>query len=282
MIKKSTAILITPALTFLTVMIITPLFFMIRVSLLKPPEEAGFYIPDTFTFQNYGLIFDNYGISIILKTSIFALEISFITIFISLGFALLIQKSSKLLRVISITCLLLPKLTSPLLIIFGLQRILGDHGIINELLLFLHICNHPATLIRNHLGALIGETYLILPFSSLLIFIQLNSINEEIKTAAKGLGASNYQVFKKITLPLCYPGLFTVWQLSMAWGMSCLLGPLFLGSPSESTIACEIYHQTFELGNWPLAAAWSVFLTTTTIVFLLTPKLFTSFFTVHK
>ena len=81
MIKKSTAILITPAITLLTIMTITPLFFMIRVSLLKPPEEAGFYIPDTFTFQNYGLIFDNYGISIILKTIIFALEITFITIF---------------------------------------------------------------------------------------------------------------------------------------------------------------------------------------------------------
>lgn len=282
MIKKSTAILISPALTLITVMIIAPLFLMIRVSLLKPPEEAGFFIPDTFTFQNYGLIFDKYAINIILKTTIFAFEISFISIFLSLGFALLIQKSSKFWRVISITCLLLPKLTSPLLIIFGLQRILGDHGIINQLLLFLHICNHPVTLIRNHLGALIGEIYLILPFSSLLIFIQLNSINEEIKSAAKGLGASNYQVFKKITMPLCYPELITVWQLSMAWGMSCFLGPLFLGSPSESTIACEIYHQTFELGNWPLAAAWSVILTITTIILLLTPKLITSFFTVHK
>lgn len=282
MIKKSTAILISPALTLITVMIIAPLFLMIRVSLFKPPEEAGFYIPDTFTFQNYSLIFDKYAINIILKTTIFAFEISFISIFLSLGFALLIQKSSKFWRVISITCLLLPKLTSPLLIIFGLQRILGDHGIINQLLLFLHICNHPVTLIRNHLGALIGEIYLILPFSSLLIFIQLNSINEEIKTAARGLGASNYQVFKKITMPLCYSELITVWQLSMAWGMSCFLGPLFLGSPSESTIACEIYHQTFELGNWPLAAAWSVILTTTTIILLLTPKLITSFFTVLK
>lgn len=279
MIKKTTAIMIAPALTLLTVLIAFPFFLMIRVSFFKPPEDTGFYIPNTYTFQNYLLIFDNYGISIIINTIAFAFEVSFLSVLLGLGLALLIQKSSNLWRMISIICLLLPKFSSPLIIIFGLQRILADHGVINKLLIFLHIYNQPVTLIRNHLGALIGETYMILPFSSLLVFIQLNSINEEFKNAAKGLGASNYQVFKKITLPLCYPGIVTIWQLSVAWGMSGLLGPLFLGSPSESTIACEIYHQTFELGNWPLAAAWSVLLTTTTLILLLTPKLISSLFT---
>ena len=53
-------VFIIPAVSLITLTIITPLFLMIRVSLLKPPEGTGFYIPDTFSFQNYISIFDAY------------------------------------------------------------------------------------------------------------------------------------------------------------------------------------------------------------------------------
>lgn len=274
MIKPiSTYLFISPALTLLTTFIVIPLFFMIRVSFLKPPEGTGFYIPETFTYINYLSIFDDYGIYIIIKTIMFALEVSFISIMLSFGFAFFIQKSSIYWRTIFITCLLIPKIINPLVIIFGLQRLLGNHGQINELLMSLHISNEPLNLIPNHLGALIGEVYLIIPFATLFIFMQINPITKEVEIAAKGLGANYLQVFRKITLPLCYPGLITTWQMSMAWSLAAFNGPLFLGNPSDTTISCEIYHQTFELGNWPLAAAWSVLLSATTICFLYLPKI---------
>lgn len=274
MIKATTTcLLISPALTLLTTFIFIPLFFMIRISFLKPPKGTGFYIPDTFTFINYVSLFDDYGISIIIKTIMFALEVSFFSMFLSFGFALLIQKLSIYWRAVSITCLLIPKIINPLIIIFGLQNLLGNNGQINQLLIILHICNEPLNLIRNHLGALIGEIYLIFPLATLFIFIQINPIIKEVEIAAKGLGANYLQVFRKITLPLCYPGLITTWQISMAWSLAAFNGPLFLGNPSDSTISCEIYHQTFELGNWPLAAAWSVLLTATVICFLYSPRL---------
>lgn len=266
-------VFVSPALMLLTTFIVMPLFFMIRVSFLKPPEGTGFYIPETFTFINYLSIFDDYGIGIITKTIMFALEVSFFSMLLSFGFALLIQKSSFFWRITFITCLILPKIINPLIIIFGLQRVLGDHGQINELLMSLHISNQPLNFIPNHMGALIGEIYLICPFATLMIFMQTNQITKEIEIAAKGLGANYLQIFRKITLPLCFPGLITTWQISMAWSLAAFNGPLFLGNPSDATISCEIYHQTFELGNWPLAAAWSAFLSATTIFFLYLPKI---------
>jgi ABC-type spermidine/putrescine transport system permease subunit I len=269
MIKATTTcLLISPALTLLTTFFFIPLFFMIRISFLKPPEGTGFYIPDTFTFINYVSLFDDYGISIIIKTIMFALEVSFFSMLLSFGFALLIQKLSIYWRAVSITCLLIPKIINPLIIIFGLQNLLGNNGQINQLLIILHICNEPLNLIRNHLGAFIGEIYFIFPLATLFIFIQINPIIKEVEIAAKGLGANYLQVFRKITLPL-----ITTWQISMAWSLAAFNGPLFLGNPSDSTISCEIYHQTFELGNWPLAAAWSVLLTATVICFLYSPRL---------
>jgi len=276
--KKSIPyIFIIPALSLITLTIITPLILMIRVSLLKPPEGKGFYIPDTFSFQNYQSVFDSYGISILLNTIFFALEVSFFSILLSFGFAILIKKLSNLWRIICLICLLLPKFINPLIIVFGLQRLLGNHGIINDSLINTHLINEPLDLIRTHFSALIGEIYLTIPFTSLFLFSQLNSIDKEIHNAAIGLGASNYQVFRKITLPLCYPGIFIIWQLCITWNLGSFLGPLFLGNPSDTTISCEVYHQAFEIGNWPRAATWSILMTAIIIAFLLIPRLTISY-----
>ena len=269
-------VFIIPAVSLITLTIITPLFLMIRVSLLKPPEGTGFYIPDTFSLQNYISIFDAYGINILINTTVFALEVSFFSILLGFAFAIIMQELSNLWRMVCFTCLLLPKFISPLIVIFGLQRILGDHGIINETLITTHLINEPLHLIRNHFSALIGEIYLTIPFVTLFLFSQLNSIDKDTHNAALGLGASRYQVFRKITLPMCYPGIFIIWQLSIAWNLGSFLGPLFLGNPSNTTISCEVYHQAFEIGNWPLAATWSVLMTAIIITFLYLPKLIVS------
>jgi len=274
MIKKlHPYIFIIPALSLITLTIFTPLFLMIRVSLLKPPEGTGFYIPDTLSFENYQSIFDSYGVSILINTSIFALEVSFLSMLFGFGFAILMQELSNFLRIICFICLLLPKFISPLIIVFGLQRLLGSHGIINDSLIAAHLINIPLDLSRNHIGALIAEMYLTIPFVTLFLFSELSSIDKETLNAAKGLGASNYQVFRKITFPMCIPGITIVWQLSIAWNLGSFLGPLFLGNPSNTTIACEVYHQAFEIGNWPMAATWGVLMTAIIMVFLWLPKL---------
>jgi ABC-type glycerol-3-phosphate transport system permease component len=270
-------IFIIPALSLITLTIITPLFLMIRVSSLKPPEGTGFYIPYTFSLHNYQSVFDTYGVNILIDTTIFALEVSLCSILFGFGFAILMQELTNLWRIICFICLLLPKFISPLIVVFGIQRLLGNYGLINETLITTHLINEPLDLNRNHISALIGEIYLTIPFVTLFLFSQLNSINKETYNAAKGLGANNYQVFRKITLPMCYPGIIIIWQLSIAWNLGSFLGPLFLGNPSNTTISCEIYHQAFEIGNWPLAATWGVLMTAIIMMFLWLPKLTISF-----
>ena len=268
---------IIPALSLITLTIIAPLFLMIRVSLLKPPEGTGFYIPYTFSFQNYQSVLDLYGINILFNTIIFAFEVSSLSLLIGLMFAFIMLNLSNRMRIICFTCLLLPKFINPLIVVFGLQRLLGNHGLINESLINLHLTIEPLDLIRNHFGALIGEIYLTIPFVTLFLFYQLNSIDKEIHNTAKGLGASPYQVFRKITLPMCFPGILITLQLSIAWNLGSFLGPLFLGNPSNTTISCEIYHQAFEIGNWPLAATWGVLMSAIIMTFLLIPRFTISF-----
>ena len=50
--------------------------------------------------------------------------------------------------------------------------------------------------------------------------------------AARGLGASPWQTFRRVTLPLLAPGLAIAVQLTLAWALGAFIGPLLLGSPA--------------------------------------------------
>lgn len=252
-----------------------PLFFMIRTSLSIPPTGTGFYIPNTWTLKNYLIIFNQHNFSIILKTFQFAFEISICATALSFGIAVLIKNSSTAYKTIFFIILIMPKLFNPLVIILGLQKLLGDHGLINESIMNLLKNTEPLNLIRNHIGALIGEIYLIIPLTTILIYAHLVTINDEIHNTAKGLGANKWQVFIRIYLPLSYPGIYGAWIFSMIWGLGAFLGPLFLGSPAEYTISNEIYHQFFEIGNWPKASTWAIFLTISMLAFMIASSHFT-------
>src|SRR6185312_12121297 len=73
--------------------------------------------------------------------------------------------------------------------------------------------------------------------------------------AARGLGASSWQAFRRITLPLLAPGLAIAAQLTLAWALGAFVGPLLLGSPNEITLAVEVHRQTIENNHWPRGAA---------------------------
>ncbi|NBR04399.1 MAG: ABC transporter permease subunit [Planctomycetes bacterium] len=259
-------VLTLPALTIIIFGLASPIFYMIRLSTLKPPNEIGFYTPGTFTLENFQILFNGIGPVTLIKTIIFAIEVSSLSVIFGFIFCLLIRKLSMLWQVIFLTALLITKLVSPLTIIFGLQKILGDYGPINELLIYFKICNGPVELMRNHTGALLAEIYFTAPITTLIVYLQLTEINTNHEIVAKGLGASNFQIFRRIILPLSYPGIITTWRIVFIWGLGSFLGPLFLGNPSESTISCEIFHQFFEVGNWPVGATWGIILTTISLI----------------
>jgi ABC-type sugar transport system permease subunit len=97
------------------------------------------------------------------------------------------------------------------------------------------------------------------PFSMLFMGSALATINEELYEAATVDGASRWQTFTRITLPILKPFiainliLITIWtvnlfdlQLTMTGG-----GPLY----STTTTSLYMYRQAFEMGHLSVGAA---------------------------
>src|SRR6185312_11921980 len=99
-------------------------------------------------------------------------------------------------RVLAFAAVLLPKLASVLVILFGLQQLLSAAGPLSWLLVTLGIVSEPVTLSRTLFAALLGEVYLILPYAVLILFVQLARIEPALEAAALGLGATRWQTFR--------------------------------------------------------------------------------------
>jgi ABC-type spermidine/putrescine transport system permease subunit I len=239
-------LLSTPAAALLLGLLASPLVLLVRVSLYEPARGRGFFAPGTWTPANYAAVADGHGLELLGYTVLFGAGVAALSVLIAYPLALFVRFLSFPWRHVALACVLLPKLASVLVVLFGLQQIQQMLG-----------------LVRGPVGAVAAEVFLILPYAVLVLFVQLLGIDWALESAACGLGASRWQVFRRITLPLSVPGLVLAGQLALVWGLGAFLGPLLLGGPDQTTLSVEVHRQAFEYGRWPRAAAVAVLLVAT-------------------
>lgn len=229
---------IGPALVLTALAIYLPLLLLLRLSLCAPSRGRGFYEPGTWTLQNYAALFDPLVVQIVLFTLLFGLAVATVSVALGYALALFLHSLPPRGQQIGLSLLLLTKTAGLLATLFGIQYWLD----------------------RGFVPSLIGEAYFVFPYALLVLFVALQRIDPAWLAAARGLGATRWQTFQRITLPLSRPGLLLAFQLSALWGLGSFLGPLFLGEPRHATLSVDFHRRAFEYGAWPLAAAEAVLL----------------------
>jgi ABC-type spermidine/putrescine transport system permease subunit I len=199
-----------------------------------------------------------YELGLIGFTLIFGIEVAALSVALGFPVALWLRSLPGRWRYLALGLILLPKMASVLVAIFGLQRLLGSQGPINSLLVGLGCLSNPIPLNRNHWGALLGEVYQVVPLAIAVLSLRVFSIDPALEKAARGLGAHPFQVFQRVTMPLSMPGILVAMELSLLWGWGAFLGPLFLGSPEETSLAVAFFHESFELMAWPRGALYGL------------------------
>lgn len=99
---------------------------------------------------------------------------------------------------------ILPMWMNSLLTTMAWQTILEKNGILNQ---FLRLLSLPdVSLINTPAAIVIGMIYNFLPYMILPLYVALSKINGNVIAAARDLGASSWQTFTKVILPLSLPG----------------------------------------------------------------------------
>ncbi len=110
------------------------------------------------------------------------------------------------------TIMIFPMFLPPSAVGYLVLIALGRRGFLGSLL----YKNFDISIIFTWFAAVVVGVIVSLPVMYQSIKTSLLSIDEDIKNAAREMGASEFQVFRKISLPLCRKGILTGLILSIA------------------------------------------------------------------
>jgi ABC-type spermidine/putrescine transport system permease subunit II len=105
----------------------------------------------------------------------------------------------------------------------------------------------------------IGQSLLGMPVATLIIAASLRGISDTVLRAATSLGASRWQVFKDVVLPMALHGILSAAALSFLIAFDELLVAVFLSTPSLQTLPVRVY-QAVQYELTPVVAVVSVLL----------------------
>src|SRR5215831_4652059 len=109
-------------------------------------------------------------------------------------------------QAIAMMLVIVPFWTSFLIRIYAWINILQHDGLLNTVLLTLHLISAPLVWLSTDTAMYIGIVYSYLPFMILPLFATLAKQDPALLEAAADLGASPRQAFWQVTFPLSLPG----------------------------------------------------------------------------
>ncbi len=114
---------------------------------------------------------------------------------------------------------------------------------------------------------ILGMVYVYLPFMLFPLVLGIKMVPDQVREAAFDMGASLWQVFRKIDLPLSMPGVMIGSLLVFVLSVGAISEAKILGGQKVVTIASDIESEFTYAQNWPLGSALStLFIALTTIV----------------
>jgi spermidine/putrescine transport system permease protein len=154
---------------------------------------------------------------------------------------------------------IIPLWISYLVRAYAWKVIFGNEGVMNTLLLWCHATSHPlGFLLYSPFAVIVTLTHIYVPFVVLPLVASLEKIPRELLEASSDLGATGWQTFFRVILPLSLPGILSGATFAFLLSFGDFLAPLLLGGPSSVMIANIVANLFGADYNWPLGAAVAV------------------------
>ena len=153
---------------------------------------------------------------------------------------------------------IIPLWVSYLVRAYAWKTILGSDGVLNTLLQYVHLTQHPLNfLLYSPFAVVLTLTHIYTPFAFLPIYASLEHIPRHLVEASHDLGASPFQTFWRVVFPLSIPGVVAGATFAFVLSLGDFLAPLLLGGPSGIMISNIVVSLFGAAYNWPLGAAIS-------------------------
>jgi len=222
------------------------------------------------SLENYALVVsDPIYLASYLKSLVVAGISTVLVLLIGYPLAYGMARTPRAWQPILFTLVLLPFWTSFLIRIYAWVNILQRDGLLNQVLLALHIVDEPPGWLASDTAIFIGMVYSYLPFMVLPIYANLEKMDVTLVEAAVDLGCPWWKAFWLVTFPLSFPGVVAGALLCFIPMVGEFVVPDLLGGSESLMIGQTLWTEFFLNKDWPVASAIAFLL----LVLLLTPIL---------
>ena len=259
---------------WLLVFFLIPFIIVFKISLSQtaiamPPyvpvfgvgEEGLFTQLRQFSLDNYlWLTEDALYFNAYLSSIVIAGISTILTLIVGYPIAYGMARAPTTLRPILLMLVILPFWTSFLIRVYAWIGILKPEGLLNQLLLSLHVIDQPLIIMNTQSAIFIGIVYSYLPFMVLPLYSALEKMDYSLIEAAQDLGCTPSSAFWKITFPLSLPGVIAGCLLVFIPAVGEFVIPDLLGGSQTLMIGKTLWNEFFANRDWPVSSAVAVIL----------------------
>ena len=205
-------------------------------------------------------------VDVLLRT--FGISLGVTAICLALGYPLASHLASLPQRLANplMMLVLVPFWTSLLVRTSAWIVILQSHGMVNGVLISLHLVSTPVELLYNRFAVYIAMTHVLLPFMVLPLYSVMRGISPSYMKAAASLGAGPIRCFLRVYLPLSAPGVASGCLLAFMLAIGYYILPALVGGGGDRMVSYFIAYFTNGTANWGMASAMSVILLAVTLL----------------
>jgi putrescine transport system permease protein len=150
------------------------------------------------------------------------------------------------------------------------MNILQRNGLLNDVLMRLHLIDAPRVWLSTDTAVYIGLVYSYLPFMVLPLYAVLEKLDPALLEAAADLGCTRLRAFWRVTFRLSLPGVAAGALLCFIPITGEFVIPDLLGGSRTLMIGQTLWTEFFSNRDWPVASAIAMAL----LALLLVPILF--------
>jgi putrescine transport system permease protein len=255
---------------------LVPFGFVLKISLSQTAIAQPPYLPVFDLTQGWvaikaaaaGLSLDNFRLLVsddlyilsYLRSLVVAVVSTSILLVIGYPIAYGMARLPKRWQGIAMMLVIVPFWTSFLIRIYAWINILQHDGLLNKILLALHVVAAPVVWLSTDSAMYLGIVYSYLPFMILPLYATLAKMDPALLEAASDLGASPRRAFWLVTFPLSLPGVAAGVLLCFIPMVGEFVIPDLLAGSNSMMIGQTLWLEFFTNKDWPVASAVAVVL----------------------
>lgn len=235
------------------------------------PFNSAENLPNALSLEHYRKLFFGYGSSFYLLMLVRTILISIVVTITSLIFALpaayiIASTQSRRVRRLALIMLLVPFMMGESVRTIGWFLILGNNGALPWIT---QLFGKEISLLGSILAIWLGMFQLMFPIATLVLLPAMTRIDPDLERVAQSMGANPFQIWFRIIIPLCRPGILSSSLVVLTLSMTEYAIPRILGQGKHPFVANAIQQIYFERGNINFGSAFSTTLLITVILMVL-------------